>query len=374
MCSPCSAAGSTSQNKKQKAEAEKYTLAGQDSRSFRRSTITDDDVKKIDKIVLAKAGEDGGARQRRRAREEGRGLAGGEAGRREGQSDQREELLDNLKTLKVAELIDSGKTSYDKFEVRRRQGPARRLLEGRRGRARRLLRRERRARADDAHRRQGRRLRGQGLLELPLRARRQGLARHDALQVRGHRRHGRRRSTTSTARFDFEKDGDKWKGKFKKPRPSGSAHEFDSRRSEDLLRAYKALNADGFAERARARPTSGSTSRPRRSSSRSNDGAKREVKVGSTAEGTSRWVQASGMDEIREHLVLGGRLGDRGREEVPEAGRGEGRRRARHGRRWREAGGKRQAEAHRQRETGGARRTRARPRRLPAPAAPKPSG
>ena len=45
---------------KEKAEEEKYTLKGQEA-LLPKITITEDDIKGIDKVVLVKAGEDGGA-------------------------------------------------------------------------------------------------------------------------------------------------------------------------------------------------------------------------------------------------------------------------------------------------------------------------
>src|SRR5689334_3463646 len=47
-------------NKKEKEEAATYTLGGQ-AAQLPKVTVTEDDVKAIDKIVITKAGEDGGA-------------------------------------------------------------------------------------------------------------------------------------------------------------------------------------------------------------------------------------------------------------------------------------------------------------------------
>jgi len=49
--------------------------------------------------------------------------------------------------------------------------------------------------------------------------------------------------------FSFTKDGETWKAKFEKPKGTAeSIKEFDDSKVKDFVRAYKALNADGFAE------------------------------------------------------------------------------------------------------------------------------
>jgi hypothetical protein len=95
-------------------------------------------------------------------------------------------------------------------------------------------------------------------------------------------------------KFEFVKDGDKWKGKFK----GKDIERYDDTKVGDLLRAYKSLNADGFADKSKTPADLGLEKPSATLVITLKDGAKREVKVGSTAEGTSRWVQASGLPEI----------------------------------------------------------------------------
>src|SRR5688572_27321951 len=103
-------------NKKEKEEAATYTLSGQ-AASLPKIAITEDDTKAIDKIVLTKAGEDGGAGteiQLEKKGEEWRVTKPVDAAANQANV---KSLLDNLKSLKVSELIESGKASYDKFKV-----------------------------------------------------------------------------------------------------------------------------------------------------------------------------------------------------------------------------------------------------------------
>jgi len=65
-----------------------------------------------------------------------------------------------------------------------------------------------------------------------------------------------------------------------------------------LIRAYKSLNADGFADKEKTDADLGLDKPSATLVIALNDGAKREIKVGSTAEGSSRWVQATGTEEF----------------------------------------------------------------------------
>ena len=94
--------------------------------------------------------------------------------------------------------------------------------------------------------------------------------------------------------FDFKKEGDKWKGKLK----DKDIERYDDTKVGDLLRAYKALNADGFADKGKTASDLGLDKPSATLVITLNDGAKREIKVGATAEGSSRWVQATGVSEF----------------------------------------------------------------------------
>ncbi|HXK19596.1 MAG TPA: DUF4340 domain-containing protein, partial [Polyangiaceae bacterium] len=99
--------------------------------------------------------------------------------------------------------------------------------------------------------------------------------------------------------FSFTKDGENWKGKFEKPKGTAEAiKEFDDSKVKDFVRAYKALNADGFAEKGKTAADVGLDKPLATLQLTLKDGAKRDVSVGATAEGSSRWVKVSGSDDI----------------------------------------------------------------------------
>ncbi len=100
--------------------------------------------------------------------------------------------------------------------------------------------------------------------------------------------------------FSFTKDGDKWVAKHKAPKAAAAKEleKFDDAKLKDMLRAYKGLNADGFAEKGKTAADLGLDKPVATITFTLNDGAKREVKVGANAEGSSRWVQATGQEEL----------------------------------------------------------------------------
>lgn len=99
--------------------------------------------------------------------------------------------------------------------------------------------------------------------------------------------------------FTFAKDGDSWTGKYQKAKtaPATAIKDFDPKKVDDLLRAYKALNANAFGDDKQ--PADVGLAEPvAHLVITLDDGAKRELAVGSNAEGTSRWVQTAGNDQI----------------------------------------------------------------------------
>jgi len=99
--------------------------------------------------------------------------------------------------------------------------------------------------------------------------------------------------------FAFSKDGETWTGKHQKSKqaPAAAIKEFDPKKVDDLLRAYKALNANAFGDGKQPSDV-GLVEPVGRLVITLDDGGKRELAVGSNAEGTSRWVQAAGNPQI----------------------------------------------------------------------------
>lgn len=99
--------------------------------------------------------------------------------------------------------------------------------------------------------------------------------------------------------FTFERVDNTWKGTLQPPK-SGSAkaiEDFKATKVDDLLRAYKSLSAGAFGDDKK--PADVGLNEPKATLTiEMKDGAKHVLTVGDTAEGTNRWVQASGKDTI----------------------------------------------------------------------------
>jgi hypothetical protein len=285
-------------SKKEKEEAATYTLSGQ-AASLPKITITEEDIKAVDKFVITKAGEDGGAGtevELQKKGEDWRVVRPTDAAANQANV---KSVLDNLKTLKVSELIDSGKASYEKFKVSDTQGlhavfskgdkvvlDARFGENGGRGQMSRI------AGHEGVYAIKGY---SSYLYDRELKGWRDTtIFKFDDTAVTNavvSNEHGT---------FTFNKDGDKWTAKFKDAK-AGAAKDldrFEESKLKDMLRAYKSLNADGFADKDKTPKDLGLEPPTATVVITLNDGAKREVKVGATAEGTARWVQASGLSEL----------------------------------------------------------------------------
>jgi Domain of unknown function (DUF4340) len=100
--------------------------------------------------------------------------------------------------------------------------------------------------------------------------------------------------------FVFSLEGDKWTSKFKKGKDGvfEPIKNFDDSKLKDMLRAYKSLNGDNFADKSKTTADVGLDKPVATVVFTLKDGAKREIKLGATAEGTTRWAKASGSDDI----------------------------------------------------------------------------
>ena len=286
------------QNKKDKAEAQSYTLSGQ-AAQLPKIDLSDDDLKKIDKITISKPAGDAGAPvdvELTKTGEDWKLTKPMEAATNQPNV---KSLLDNLKTLKVTELIDASKTAYGKFGLSddkalhavfsKGNGVALDVYFGESGGRGQMTRI---AGKDGVYAVKGyssylyaRDVKGWRDLTI---------FKFEDTQVSNvtiDNEHGS---------FVFALEGDKWTSKFKKGK-DGSAEpikNFDDSKLKDMLRAYKSLNADNFADKGKSASDVGLDKPVATVTFTLKDGAKREVKVGSTAEGTSRWIKATGSDEI----------------------------------------------------------------------------
>lgn len=99
--------------------------------------------------------------------------------------------------------------------------------------------------------------------------------------------------------FSFEKDGDEWKAEHAKSdkAPAKKLEGFDKGKLESMLRAYKSLNANDFADDKK--PGDVGLDEPTATVTISlKDGSQYQLTVGDTAEGSSRWVKKKGSDQI----------------------------------------------------------------------------
>lgn len=286
-------------NKKEKEEAAQYTLTGQTA-ALPKIAFTDEDLKGIDKIVLQKpAGEDGGAPKDIELVKKGEEWRVSKPVDALANQANVKSLLDNLKALKPAEMIDSGTGSYDKFGVSDAKALHATFMKGD-------------AKVFDAY-----------FGENGGRGQMTRIAGKDGVfAIKGYSSYlydrevkGWRDTTVfkfeDTAvnaatidnehgSFSFTKSGESWKGTFKpaKGGPAKDIERFDEAKVKDFLRAYKGLNASDFAEAGKTSADLGLDKPAATVVITLNDGAKRELKVGATAEGSARWAQASGLPEL----------------------------------------------------------------------------
>jgi hypothetical protein len=280
-------------NKKQKEEQAAYTLSGQ-SATLPKIAISEDDIKAIDKIVLTKAPKaDAGAGSEVELVKKGEDWRVARPTDAAANSSNVKSLLDNLKTLKVAELIDPSKASYDKYEVADGKGLHAVITKG------------------------GTTVLDAWFGESGGRGQMVRIAGKDGVYaIKGYSSYLYDRELkgwrdTSIFKFEdtgvtnvsidnehgsfaFAKTGEKWTAKHK----GRELEKFDESKLKDMLRAYKSLTADGFADKEKTPADLGLDKPTATLVITLNDGAKREVKVGSTAEGTSRWVQATGLTDL----------------------------------------------------------------------------
>lgn len=98
--------------------------------------------------------------------------------------------------------------------------------------------------------------------------------------------------------FEFKKEGDKWSGRFKKGKAGAltAIKDFEPSKVDDLLRAYKTLNATGFGDGKSPADTGLET--PLAELTITVGDNKTQVLFGSSAEGSSRYAKLPEGSEI----------------------------------------------------------------------------
>jgi hypothetical protein len=283
-------------NKKEKAEAAQYTLSSR-AAELPKLAVSEEDTKKIDKIQITKAGSDGGAPVEVELVKSGEDWKLSKPVDALTNQANVKSLLDNLKSLKSSEMIDPAPASYEKFGVSDDKALHAVFHKGNEVALDVYF-------GESGGRGQMTRLAGKpGVFAV------KGYSSYlYSRDVKGWRdltifkfedtavTHAS--ITNEHGAFTFEKEGETWKGKFAKPKGQAAAiKDFDESKVKDMIRAYKSLNADGFAE-GKTEADVGLDSPKATISFTLKDGAKRDIKIGTNAEGSSRWVKASTGDEI----------------------------------------------------------------------------
>lgn len=287
------------QNKKDKEEALSYTQSGQ-AAQLPKLELSEEDLKKIDKITLSKPAGDAGTAVEVELTKTGEDWKLSKPIAATANQPNVKSLLDNLKSLKATELIDATKTNYAKFDVSddkalhavfsKGNGVALDLYFGESGGRGQMTRV---AGKDGVYAVKGyssylysRDVKGWRDLSILK------FEENDVTGVAIDNEHGK-------FAFSYDK-GKTTKNEFKKGK-DGSAEpikNFDESKVTDLLRAYKALNADNFADATKTEADVGLDKPVATIVFTLKDGARREVRYGATAEGTSHWAKVSGSDPI----------------------------------------------------------------------------
>jgi len=287
------------QSKKEKEEAASYTLSGQ-AAALPKLELSEDDIKKIDKITLSKPAGDAGAGVEVELTRTGEDWKLSKPIEATANQPNVKSLLDNLKSLKATELIDGSKASYGKFGVSddkalhavfsKDNGVALDVYfgdSGGRGQMTRIAGKEgvyaTKGYSSFLYARDVKGWRDMAILKFED---------TDVTNVT---------IDNANGSFAFVYDKGKTTKNEIKPAKGGSAEpikNYDESKLVDLVRAYKALNADNFADKGKTEADVGLDKPVATLQFTLKDGAKRQVRVGATSEGSSHWVKVTGSDEI----------------------------------------------------------------------------
>ena len=294
------------QNKKQNEEAATYT-AEKRSADLPKLEISEEQTKTIDKIVLSKPPGDAGPGVDVTLEKKGDTWQVTAPLPAAANQTNVTSLLGNLKTLKIAEAIDPSASGYDKFGVADGKAIHATFFKGADKVTELWL-------GDSGSRGQMARVAGRDGVY--------SLKGYSSFLYDRELKDWRDRTvfkfeeekvksvdiTNENGTFTFavsgKAEGDagakdaKWSGKFKgaKDPASSAIARFDDAKIKDAIRAYKGLNADNFAE-GKTDADTGLDKPAATITITLEDGAKRILHIGKTAEGSSRWAKVDGSTE-----------------------------------------------------------------------------
>jgi hypothetical protein len=286
------------QRQSQNADTAAHSLEGV-AAALPKITITDDDIKKIDKVELTRPAEhDAGAPEHIvlvKKGDEDWDLA--EPKQAKANASNVKSMIDDLKRLEVTELIDASKDSYAKYKVSDDKALHSVFYKGKDVALDAFF-------GEDGSRGQMTRLAGKDGV-FAVKGYSSYLFNKDAKSWRDKTiLKFEEKDVTKVAldnengSFTFEKSGDDWKAKHAKPKGTASDLEkFDKSKLESLVRAYKALSAADFGDDKT--PADTGLAEPKATLTfDAKDGSKYTILGGTTAEGSNRWVKKQGVEEI----------------------------------------------------------------------------
>ncbi len=285
------------QKKKAKEEAATYSLAGRE-KELPKLDIKDADIKKVDTITITQPPGDAGKPAKVVLKKNGKTWELDKPLSAKANQSNVQSLLDNVKGLKVSEVIDDGTKSYGKFGVSDQKALHLVLQAGKKKVADLYF-------GESGSRGEMTRIAGKdGVYAV------QGYS--SFMYSRGTK--GWRDLTiykfddkkakdveieNENGTFEFAKKDDKWTGKFKKAKSpvAKEIDKFDPSKVQDMLRAFKALNADGFGNKKT--PDDAGLTKPTATVTITlADGGKKVLLVGDKAEGSSRWAKKQDEAQI----------------------------------------------------------------------------
>ncbi|HVW27342.1 MAG TPA: DUF4340 domain-containing protein [Polyangiaceae bacterium] len=286
------------QHKNQTADAAAHSIESATSQ-LPKLKITDDDIKKIDKVDLTRGGDSDTSPRENivlvKKGDEDWDLTKPVAAKASASTVK--SMLDDLKRLEVKELIDPSKDSYAKYKVT--DDKALHAIfykgndvvleayfgeDGSRGQMTRLAGKDGvyavKGYSSYTFNKDAKSWRDKTILKFE---------ENDVVKVTLEDENGT---------FTFDKSGDDWKAKFAKGKAGSPADidKFDKSKLESLIRAYKALSAADFGDGKT--PSDTGLDKPIATLTFGmKDGGKTIVTFGGTAE-SNRWIQKSGSDQI----------------------------------------------------------------------------
>jgi hypothetical protein len=286
------------QKKEQSKEAATYTVEHRQS-ELPKIEVSEDDTKAIDKITIRQAAGDAGKEKSVTLVKKDDKWSVSEPISAVANDTNVSSLLSNLKSLKVVEQISPGTEQYEKYELTDARAlhavfykGEQKLQEfyfgqsGSRGQMTRLAGKDGvyavKNYSSFLYARDTKDWRDRSVLKFED---------TKVKQVEIDNEHGS---------FLFAKEGDKWAGKFKKAKAPAPAaiKNFDDAKVGDMLRTWKALSADNYDEEGKTPADRGLEPAQATVAITLDDGARRVLKLGSTAEGSSRWALKEGESEL----------------------------------------------------------------------------